>query len=142
MIELHTEEGYTLEIYDTSCIVSMYSLYGGLKGEYTEFNITGLSCRVVVLETKRQIERMLKEMRELFKATEDDNRMYKYTNEDVIVVATKGDKVTARDHNGKEIELAQIMKVESLLKRPSMFMDRKIDEKFYIKPIGRGRCWK
>lgn len=135
MIELHTEEGYTLEIYDTSCIKSMYSVYGGLKGEYTELKLYGLSCNwVTVVETKRQIESILRVKRELFKETEDDtNQMYKYTTGDEIVVATKGDRVTALDYDGKEIEIAEIMKVASLLKSTY-----KVTEKFYIKPIGKG----
>lgn len=135
MIELHTEEGYTLEIYDTSCIKSMCSVYGGLKGEYTELKLYGLSCNwVTVVETKRQIESILRVKRELFKETEDDtNQMYKYTTGDEIVVATKGDRVTALDYDGKEIEIAEIMKVASLLKSPY-----KVTEKFYIKPIGKG----
>lgn len=141
MIELNTEEGYTLEIYDTSCIVSMYELYGGLKGEYTELNITGLSCGVVVLETKRQIESILRVKRELFKETKDDtNQMYKYTTEDEIVVATKGDKVTAIDQYGKEIDIAETFKVETALLRAGMIV--KIEEKFFIKAIGWGRYWK
>lgn len=90
MIELHTEEGYTLEIYDTSCIKFMYSIYGGLKGEYTQLKLYGLSCKTItVLETKRQIARILEAKRELLKETED-----------VIMVASKGDKVTTKDSNG------------------------------------------
>lgn len=128
MIELHTEEGYTLEIYDTSCIKSMYSIYGGLKGEYTQLKLYGLSCKTAtVLETKRQIARILEAKREQLKETED-----------VIMVASKGEKVTTRDHNGEEIEVAEIIKVETLLKHQSMFMAREIKEEFYIKPTGRG----
>ena len=74
MIELHTEEGTKLEIYDTSCILSMRELYGGLKGEYTSLTISGLTCSITVLETKGQIERMLKLEREQAKDHED------YTN--------------------------------------------------------------
>lgn len=141
MIELHTKEGYTLEIYDTSCIKSMYSIYGGLKGEYTQLKLYGLSCKTVtVLETKKQIARILEAKREQLKETEDDtNQMYKYTTEDVIMVASKGNKVTTKDRNGKEIEVAEIIKVETLLKHQSMFMAREIKEEFYIKPTGRGR---
>lgn len=140
MIELHTEEGAKLEIYDISCITRMREIYGGLKGEYTSLTLSGLPCSVTVLETKRQIARILKVKRELLKETEDDtNQMYKYTTEDVIMVASKGEKVTTRDHNGKEIEVAEIIKVETLLKHQSMFMAREIKEEFYIKPTGRGR---
>ena len=35
MIELNTEEGTKLEIYDASCILSMRELYGGLKENTT-----------------------------------------------------------------------------------------------------------
>ena len=129
MIELNTEEGTKLEIYDTSCIVSMSELYGGLKGEYTELKLYGLSCNtVVVVETKRQIERMLKLEREQAKDNENyTNRMYRYTKnlvykdgrvrdlkwtEYVIVTATKGGKVTAIDQHGKEIDIAETVKVE------------------------------
>lgn len=89
MIELNTEDGTKLEIYDTSCIVSMRELYGGYGGEYTNLTITGLPCSVVVLETKRQIERMLKLEHEQAKENEEyTNRVYKYTNK--LVYKKKG----------------------------------------------------
>lgn len=160
MIELHTEEGCTLEIYDTSCIVSMSELYGGLKGEYTELKLYGLSCNtVVVVETKRQIERMLKLEREQAKENEDyTNRVYRYTNkivykrkdaryredleyiEYVIVTATKGGKVTAIDQHGREIDIAETYKVERELQQAGKTVGT--EEKFFVKAVGRGRYWK
>ena len=156
MIELHTEEGCTLEIYDTSCIVSMSELYGGLKGEYTELKLYGLSCNtVVVVETKRQIERMLKLEREQAKDNENyTNRMYRYTKklvykdgrvrdlkwtEYVIVTATKGGKVTAIDQHGKEIDIAETVKVERETKLAGKTVELK--EEFFIKSAGKGRYW-
>ena len=141
MIELNTEEGAKLEIYDTSCILQMSELYGGLKGEYTSLTISGLPFSVTVLETMRQIERILKVKRELFKETEDDtNQIYKYTNKNEIVVATKSGKVTAIDQYGKEIDIAETFKVETALLRAGTIVE--IEEKFFIKAIGRGRYWK
>lgn len=140
MIELHTEKGTKLEIYDTSCIVSMLELYGGYNGEYTVLSIYGLPCSVVVVETKRQIERILKVKRELFKETADDtDQLYKYSNEEVIVVATKGDRVTVIDQNKKKIDIAETIKVKSGRFRAGILVD--VEEDFYIKPIGKGRCW-
>lgn len=156
MIELNTKEGTKLEIYDTSCIVSMSELYGGLKGEYTELKLYGLSCNtVVVVETKRQIERMLKLEREQAKDNENyTNRMYRYTKklvykdgivrdlkwtEYVIVTATKGGKVTAIDQHGKEIDIAETVKVERETKLAGKTVELK--EEFFIKPAGKGRYW-
>ena len=147
MIELNTEEGAKLEIYDTSCILQMSELYGGLKGEYTELKLYGLSCNtVVVVETKRQIERMLKLEREQAKDNENyTNRMYRYTKklvykdgrvrdlkwtEYVIVTATKGGKVTAIDQHGK---------VERETKLAGKTVELK--EEFFIKSAGMGRYW-
>lgn len=159
MIELNTEEGTKLEIYDASCILSMRELYGGLKGEYTSLTISGLSYSVTVLETKRQIERMLKLEREQAKEVEEyTNRVYRYTNkvvykkkdaryredleyiEYVIVTASKGGKVTATDQNGREIDIAETYKVEREKRRAGIIVD--LEEKFFVKPIGKGRYWK
>lgn len=159
MIELNTEEGTKLEIYDTSCILSMRELYGGLKGEYTSLTISGLQFTVTVLETKRQIERMLKLEREQAKENEDyTNKIYRYTNklvykrkdaryredleflEYVIVTATKGGKVTATDLNGREIDIAETYKVEKRTKQAGKTVD--LEEQFFVKTIGRGRYWK
>lgn len=159
MIELHTEKGDKLEIYDISCIVSMYELYGGLKGEYTSLTISGLQFTVTVLETKRQIERMLKLEREQSKENEEyTNRVYRYTNkvvykkkdaryredlefvEYVIVTATKSGKVTVTDQNGREIDIAETYKVERELQQAGKTVGT--EEKFFIKAIGRGRYWK
>ena len=159
MIELNTEEGTKLEIYDTSCIVSMRELYGGYGGEYTNLTITGLPCSVVVLETKRQIERMLKLEHEQAKENEEyTNRVYKYTNklvykkkdaryrEDlecvkyVIVTATKSGKVTVTAHNGREIDIAETYKVERERQLAGKTVD--LEEQFFVKTIGSGRYWK
>lgn len=159
MIELNTEEGAKLEIYDTSCILSMSELYGGLKGEYTSLSISGLTCSVTVLETKRQIEKMLKLEREQSKENEEyTNRVYRYTNkvvykkkdaryredlefvEYVIVTATKSGKVTAIDQNGREIDIAETYKVERELQRAGKTVGT--EEKFFVKAVGRGRYWK
>lgn len=159
MIELNTEEGTKLEIYDASCILSMRELYGGLKGEYTSLTISGLTCSVTVLETKGQIERMLKLEREQAKDHEDyTNRVYRYTNkivykkkdaryredleyiEYVIVTATKNGKVTAIDQNGREIDIAETYKVESKLQQDGKAVVLK--EQFFVKAVGRGRYWK
>lgn len=159
MIELNTEEGAKLEIYDTSCILSMSELYGGLKGEYTSLSISGPTCSVTVLETKRQIERMLKLEREQSKENEEyTNRVYRYTNkvvykkkdaryredlefvEYVIVTATKSGKVTAIDQNGREIDIAETYKVERELQRAGKTVGT--EEKFFVKAVGRGRYWK
>lgn len=92
MIELNTEEGAKLEIYDTSCILQMSELYGGLKGEYTSLTISGLLYSVTVLETKRQIERMLKLEREQARENEEyTNRVYRYTHK--VVYKKKGRKI-------------------------------------------------
>lgn len=159
MIELNTEEGTKLEIYDSSCILSMRELYGGLKGEYTSLTISGLTCSITVLETKRQIERMLKLEREQAKKNEEyTNRVYRYTNkivykkkdaryredleyiEYVIVTATKNGKVTAIDQNGREIDIAETYKVECELKQEGKKMY--LEENFFVKPVGKGRYWK
>lgn len=159
MIELHTEEGTKLEIYDTSCILSMRELYGGLKGEYTSLTISGLTCSVTVLETKRQIERMLKLEREKSKDHENyTNRVYRYTRkivykkkdaryredleyiEYVIVTATKSGKVTVKDNNGREIDIAETYKVESGLQQADNIIG--LEENFFVKAVGRGRYWK
>ena len=159
MIELNTEEGTKLEIYDTSCILSMRELYGGYKGEYTELKLAGLPCSVTVLETKRQIERMLKLEREQAKETESyTNRVYRYTDkvvyrkkdaryredleyvEYVIVTATKSGKVTVTDQKGREIDIAETYKVERGLQQEGKTVGT--EEKFFIKAIGRGRYWK
>ena len=156
MIELNTEEGTKLEIYDPSCIVSMNSIYGGQRGEYTQLKLYGLSCNVAkVVETKRQIERMLKPEREQAKDDENyTNKMYRYTKmlvykdgrvrdlewtEYVIVTATKSGKVTAIDRNGKEIDIAETVKVERETKLAGKTVE--LEEKFFIKAIGRGRYW-
>lgn len=159
MIELNTEEGTKLEIYDASCILSMRELYGGLKGEYTNLTISGLTCSVTVLETKRQIERMLKLEREQAKDQEDyTNRVYRYTNkivykkkdaryredleyiEYVIVTATKNGKVTVIDQNGREIDIAETYKVESKLQQAGKTIG--LEEKFFVKASGKGYYWK
>ena len=159
MIELNTEEGAKLEIYDTSCILSMSELYGGLKGEYTSLSISGLTRSVTVLETKRQIERMLKLEREQSKENEEyTNRVYRYTNkvvykkkdaryredlefvEYVIVTATKSGKGTAVDQNGREIDIAETYKVEREVQRAGKTVGT--EEKFFVKAVGRGRYWK
>lgn len=159
MIELHTEEGTKLEIYDISCILKMREIYGGLKGEYTSLTLSGLPCSVTVLETKRQIERMLKLEREQSKETENyTNRVYRYTNkvvyrkkdaryredleyvEYVIVTATKSGKVTATDQNGREIDIAETYKIERELQQSCKPVD--LEEQFFVKAIGRGRYWK
>lgn len=159
MIELNTEEGTKLEIYDTSCILSLRELYGGLKGEYTSLTISGLPCSVTVLETKRQIERMLKLERNQAKETESyTNRVYRYTNkvvykkkdaryredlefvEYVIVTATKSGKVTVTDQNGREIDIAETYKVERELQRAGKTIGT--EENFFVKAVGRGRYWK
>jgi hypothetical protein len=159
MIELNTEEGTKLEIYDTSCILSMRELYGGYKGEYTSLTLAGLSCSVTVLETKRQIERMLKLEREQSKENEEyTNRVYRYTNkvvykkkdaryredlefvEYVIVTATKSGKVTVTDQNGREIDIAETYKVEREKQQAGKTVGT--EEKFFIKAIGKGRYWK
>lgn len=156
MIELHTEEGTKLEIYDPSCIVSMSEVYGGLKGEYTELKLYGLSCNwATVVETKRQIERMLKLEREQAKDNENcTNKMYRYTRklvykdgrvrdlkwtEYVIVTATKSGKVTAKDRHGKEIDIAETVKVECETKLAGKTVE--LEEKFFVKPVGKGRYW-
>lgn len=159
MIELNTEKGTKLEIYDTSCILSMRELYGGLKGEYTSLTISGLQFTVTVLETKRQIERMLKLESEQAKNNEEyTNRVYRYTNkvvykkkdaryredleflEYVIVTATKGGKVTATDRNGREIDIAETYKVERERQLAGKTVD--LEENFFVKTIGSGRYWK
>ena len=159
MIELNTEEGTKLEIYDTSCILSMRELYGGLKGEYTSLTISGLTCSITVLETKGQIERMLKLEREQAKDHEDyTNRVYRYTRkivykkkdaryredleyiEYVIVTATKNGKVTTIDQNGREIDIAETYKVESELQQGEKTVG--LEEQFFVKAVGRGRYWK
>ena len=159
MIELNTEEGTKLEIYDPSCILSMRELYGGLKGEYTSLTISGLTCSVTVLETKGQIERMLKLEREQAKNHEDyTNRVYRYTRkivykkkdaryredleyiEYVIVTATKSGKVTVKDNNGREIDIAETYKVESGLQQADNIIG--LEENFFVKAVGRGRYWK
>lgn len=159
MIELNTEEGTKLEIYDTSCILSMRELYGGLKGEYTSLTISGLTCSITVLETKGQIERMLKLEREQAKDHEDyTNRVYRYTRkivykkkdaryredleyiEYVIVTATKNGKVTTIDQNGREIDIAETYKVESELQQAEKTVG--LEEHFFVKAVGRGRYWK
>lgn len=159
MIELNTEEGTKLKIYDASCILSMRELYGGLKGEYTSLTISGLLYSVTVIETKRQIERMLKLEREQSRENEEyTNRVYRYTNkvvykkkdaryredlefvEYVIVTATKNGKVTATDHNGREIDIAETYKVERERQLAGKTVD--LEEQFFVKIIGRGRYWK
>lgn len=159
MIELNTEEGTKLEIYDPSCIVSMRELYGGRKGEYTSLTIIGLLCNVTVLETKRQIERMLKLEREQARENEEyTNRVYRYTDkvvykkkdaryredlefvEYVIVTATKSGKVTATDQNGREIDIAETYKVERERQLAGKTVD--LEEQFFVKTIGKGRYWK
>lgn len=159
MIELNTEEGTKLEIYDPSCISYMRELYGGDKGEYTSLMLPGLTCSVTVLETKRQIERMLKLEREQAKEVEEyTNRVYRYTNkvvykkkdaryredleyiEYVIVTASKGGKVTATDQNGREIDIAETYKVERERQLAGKTVD--LEEQFFVKTIGRGRYWK
>lgn len=159
MIELNTEEGTKLEIYDASCILSMRELYGGLKGEYTSLRISGLLCIVTVLETKRQIEQMLKLEREQTKDNEEyTNRVYRYTNkvvykekddryredleyvEYVIVTATKSGKVTVTDHNGREIDIAETYKVERERNIAGKTVD--LEEQFFVKTIGKAHYWK
>ena len=159
MIELNTEEGTKLEIYDPSCILSMRELYGGLKGEYTRLTISGLLYSVTVLETKRQIERMLKLERNQARENEEyTNRVYRYTDkvvykkkcaryredleyvEYVIVTATKGGKVTVTDQNGREIDIAETYKVERERQLAGKTVD--LEEQFFVKTIGKGRYWK
>ena len=159
MIELNTEEGTKLEIYDPSCILSMRELYGGLKGECTSLTISGLTCSVTVLETKGQIERMLKLEREQAQEHEDyTNRVYRYTNkivykkkdaryredleyiEYVIVTATKNGKITATDQNGREIDIAETYKVECELQQAGKAVV--LEEQFFVKAVGRGSYWK
>ena len=156
MIELNTEEGTKLEIYDASCILSMRELYGGLKGEYTSLTISGLSYSVTVLETKRQIERMLKlECEQARENEEYTNLVYRYTHkivykkkdaryredlEYVIVTATKNGKVTAIDQNGREIDIAETYKVERELQQAGKTVG--LEEQFFVKAVGRGRYWK
>lgn len=108
MIELHTEEGTKLEIYDPSCIVSMREIYGGLKGEYTSLTLNGLLCSVTVLETKRQIERMLQPEMDLF------------TKPTTVEVADTYTVVREKKVAGKTVDL---------------------EERYYIKTVGRGRYW-
>lgn len=159
MIELNTEEGTKLEIYDISCISKMREIYGGLKGEYTSLTISGLLYSVTVLETKRQIERMLKLEREQAKDQEDyTNRVYRYTKkivykkkdaryredlecvEYVIVTVTKISKVTVADYNGREIEISETYKVERKRQRAGKTVE--LEENFFVKPVGKGRYWK
>lgn len=158
MIELHTEKGTKLEIYDASCIVSMREIYGGIKGEYTSLVLKGLIVSVTVLETKRQIESMLQSEFSLFNNTKsDDNRIYRYTRKIVykkkdaryledlevveyeIVTATKSDRVTVKRSNGKEVDIADIFKVERKKRLAGKTVD--LEEQFFIKTVGRGRYW-
>lgn len=159
MIELNTGKGTKLEIYDSSCIVSMRELYDGYKGEYTSLTMSGLICSVTVLETKRQIERMLKLEREQAGENEEyTNRVYSYTGkvvykrkdarykegpeyvEYVIVTETKDGKVTAIAHNGKEIDIAETYKIER--ERQLAGKTVSLGEQFFVKTIGRGCYWK
>ena len=159
MIVLHTERDDKLEIYDSSCIVSMREIYGGLKGEYASLTISGLLCSVTVLETKRQIEEMLQPERELFNNTKDDTELvYRYTKkieykkkdarrledlkyvEYVITTATKSDRVTVKDSNGKKVDIADVYKVEFKTQREGK--TKHLEERFFIKTVGRGRYWR
>lgn len=158
MIELHTEEGTKLEIYDPSCIVSMREIYGGLKGEYTSLTLKGLLCSVTVLETKRQIERMLQPEMDLFtKPTNDTDCIYRYTQklvykkkdaryrydleyvEHVVTTATKTSRVTVKDYNGKTVDVADTYTVVREKKVAGKTVE--LEERYYIKTVGRGRYW-
>jgi hypothetical protein len=158
MIELHTEEGTKLEIYDTSCIVSMREIYGGLKGEYTSLTLSGLLCSVTVLETKRQIERMLQQETDLFaKPKNDTDCIYRYTQklmykkkdaryrydleciEYVVTTATKTSRVTVKDYNGKTVDVADTYTVVREKKVAGKTVE--LEERYYIKTVGRGRYW-
>lgn len=159
MIELHTEEGTKLEIYDTSCIVSMRELYGGLKGEYTSLMLSGLTLSITVLETKRQIEGMLQPERDLFKKTKNDTDcIYRYTKklvykkkdvrylkdqeyvEYLVFTATKTSRVTVKDYNGKTVDIADTYTVVEERKVAGKTVELK--ERYFIKTVGRGSYWK
>lgn len=159
MIELHTEEGTKLEIYDASCIAHMRELYGGRKGEYTSLMLNGLTCSVTVLETKRQIEAMLQPELELFAKTKNDTDcIYRYTKklvykkkdaryrhdleyvEYVVTTATKTSRVTVKDYNGNTVDIADTYTVVQERKVAGKTVD--LEERFFIKTVGRGRYWK
>ena len=159
MIELNTEEGDKLEIYDASCILSMRELYGGIKGEYASLTISGLPCSVTVLETKRQIEGMLQPERDLFKKTKNDTDcIYRYTKklvykkkdvrhlkdleyvEYLVFTATKTSRVTVKDYNGKTVDIADTYTVVEERKVGGKTVELK--ERYFIKTVGRGRYWK
>lgn len=161
MIELNTEEGTKLEIYDISCISKMRELYGGLKGEYTSLMLNGLTCSVTVLETKRQIELMLQPERELFKKSKnqknDTDCIYRYTKklvykkkdarykhaleyvEYVITTATKSGRVTVKARNGKTVDIADTYTVVRERKVAGKTVE--LEEQYFIKTVGRGRYW-
>lgn len=158
MIELHTEEGTKLEIYDISCITRMREIYGGLKGEYTSLTLNGLPCSVTVLETKRQIERMLQPEMNLFTKTEKNTDcIYRYTQklvykkkdaryreyleyvEYVITTATKTSRVTVKSYNGKTVDIADTYTV--VREKQVAGKTVNLEERYYIKTVGRGRYW-
>lgn len=158
MIELHTEEGTKLEIYDISCITRMREIYGGLKGEYTSLTLSGLPCSVTVLETKRQIEQMLQPEMDLFtKPKNDTDCIYRYTRKIVykkkdaryrndleyveyeVVTATKTSRETAKGYDGKTVDIADVYKVVRERKVAGKTVE--LEEHFFIKAVGRGRYW-
>lgn len=158
MIELHTEEGTKLEIYDISCILKMREIYGGLKGEYTSLTLSGLPLSVTVLETKRQIERMLQPEMDLFtKPKNDTDCIYRYTRkilykkkdaryrnyleyvEYEVVTATKTSRETAKTYNGKTVDIADVYKVVRERKVAGKTVE--LEEHFFIKAVGMGYYW-
>ncbi|WP_314046360.1 hypothetical protein [uncultured Granulicatella sp.] len=159
MIELHTEEGTKLEIYDISCITRMREIYGGLKGEYTSLTLNGLPCSVTVLETKRQIEQMLQPEMDLFTAPKNDTdciyryiRKILYKKKDAryrndleyveyeVVTATKKSRVEVKAYNGKMVDIADTYTVVRERKVAGKTVE--LEERYFIKTVGRGRYWK
>ena len=57
----------------------------------------------------------------------------------VIITATKGDKVTAIDQHGQEINIADTYKVVHKTQHAGKTVN--LEERFYVKPVGRGRTW-
>nr|DAT25515.1 MAG TPA: hypothetical protein [Caudoviricetes sp.] len=158
MIELNTEEGTKLEIYDISCISKMREIYGGLKGEYTSLTLSGLPYSVTVLETKRQIERMLQTEMNLFtKPKNDTDCIYRYTRkilykkkyaryrndleyvEYEVVTATKTSRVKVKSYNGKMVDIADTYTVVRERKVAGKTVE--LEEQYFIKTVGRGRYW-
>ena len=158
MIELHTEEGTKLEIYDISCITRMREIYGGLKGEYTSLTLNGLPYSVTVLETKRQIEQMLQPEMDLFTAPKNDTdciyryiRKILYKKKDAryrndleyveyeVVTATKKSRVEVKAYNGKMVDIADTYTVVRERKVAGKTVE--LEERYFIKTVGRGSCW-